>query len=300
MIRPRYLQPGNLVGITAPAKAIQYDYIDRAVKVIENWGYKTRLSPNTGMAHFQYAGTDDDRLKGLQDMLDDPEIRAVFCARGGYGTDRIVDRISLEKFCDSPKWVIGYSDITSLLLKIRKCGIECIHGPMPISMDPSDQESLNYLAGILSGKYSPGYQFPVNALNMPGKAEGTITGGNISLICSNLSTMNDIETGDHILFLEETDEYLYRIDRMMVQLKRSGKLKNIAGLVIGHMTKMKDDENPFGKSETEIILEHVSDYGYPVCFNAPVGHAHPNFPIPVGRTAMLDVSAESVTLSFKK
>jgi muramoyltetrapeptide carboxypeptidase len=300
MERPPFLQPGSLVGITAPARAIKQEYIDHAVKIFESWGFGVRLSSNIGNSYFQYAGNDEDRLRALQEMLDDQNIRAIFCARGGYGTDRIVDRVSLEKFGNSPKWVIGFSDITSLLLKIHKSGIECIHGPMPISMDPSDQESLELLKGILTGETGLQYNFPVHPLNVPGAASGMIIGGNLTLINDNTGTINEADTKNKILFIEETEEYLYRIDRMVVQLKRTGKLKGLAGLVVGHMTKMQDDEIPFGKTAMEIIYEHVSGYGYPVCFGAPVGHDHPNYPIPVGRDSVLKVTGAAVTLSFKK
>ncbi|HLF35159.1 MAG TPA: LD-carboxypeptidase [Cyclobacteriaceae bacterium] len=300
MERPPFLQPGSLVGITAPARAIKQEYVDHAAKIIESWGFGVRLSSNVGKSHFQYAGNDEDRLQALQEMLDDHDIRAILCARGGYGTDRIVDQVSLDKFRGSPKWIIGFSDITSLLLKIHKSGFECIHGPMPISMDPSDQESLALLKGILTGETELQYQFPLHSLNVRGRSAGMIIGGNITLINDNTGTINEVDTKNKILFLEETDEYLYRIDRMMVQLKRTGKLQDLAGLIVGHMTKMKDDEIPFGKNAMEIIYEHVSGYGYPVCFGAPLGHDHPNFPIPVGRECVFRVTGEAVTLSFKK
>jgi muramoyltetrapeptide carboxypeptidase len=301
MIRPPYLQQGDTIGIVPPAKSVKNDYIEKSIGIIRRWGFNVKLSGNINQSYHQFAGNDNQRQNALQEFLDDNNIKAVLCARGGYGTTRILDQLSFQKFITSPKWVIGYSDITAILLKINRMETECIHGPMPISMDPvNDADSLEYLRGLITGEINPSYRFSPSPLNSSGTAEGEIIGGNITMLCSSIGTESDFNTDGKILFIEEIDEYLYRIDRMMVQLRRAGKLQGLSGLVVGHMTNIKDNDDPFGKSAYEIIIEHISQYRYPVCFGAEIGHEKPNYPIPVGRHSYLNISNESAVLSFKK
>ena len=301
MIRPPSLKPGDTLGIVPPSKSVNREYIETAVNIFEGWGLKVVLSPNIYRTHYQFAGEDDLRRVALQEFLDNPEIKTICCARGGYGMTRIIDHLSFKKFTSSPKWVMGFSDITPLLIKIFSLGMESIHGPMPITFEPGkDPQSLQYLKSLLFDNWDPVYRFPPHPFNRPGTAEGRVIGGNISLLCHIVGTPSDFETRGNIFFLEETDEYLYRFDRMLVQLKRAGRLDHPAGLMVGHLTRITDNDEPFGSTAEEIIAEKVASFNYPLCFGAPLGHVHPNYPIPVGRSGQLKVTGDSVILSFKK
>ncbi len=301
MISPDFLHIGDTVGIVAPANFISKDIIVKASGILEHWGFKVRLARNIYNRYNQFAGHDEERLGALQEFLDDDNIKAIICARGGYGTTRIMDELSFEKFTVKPKWLVGFSDITALLLKVSNLGIECVHGPMPITFDEeNDPDSLSYLKSILTGNELFEYRFDPHPLNVSGIAIGNIIGGNVSLLSHNIGTGTDFNTEESILFIEETEEYLYRLDRMVLQLQRSRKFSSVAGLIVGHMTFMKENDLPFGKSPFEIILDHISGLGIPVCFGAPIGHSTPNYPLIIGRKAQLKVSGDEVTLSFKK
>ena len=301
MIRPGFLSEGDPVGIVPPASSISYEYIRKSVDLLESWGLEVILSENIRGKYNQFAGTDEERISALQYMLDHDKLKAVFCARGGYGTTRILDKLSFDKFRKHPKWIVGFSDVTALLTILCNLGIESVHGPMPVTFDPeNDLGSLKHLKNLLWGTGYTGFEWKTGGIYRPGEAEGILIGGNISLLCSSIGTSSDIDSSNKILFLEDTDEYLYRLDRMIVQLKRSGKLDDLSGLVIGHMTGMKESETPFGSSPDKIIMEHVSGLGFPVSTNAPIGHQYPNYPVPVGRVASMAVGENSTVLSFKK
>jgi muramoyltetrapeptide carboxypeptidase len=300
MITPPYLKSGDSIGIVATARKINPQELEPAMKKFSEWGLRVVLGKNIYETCDQYAGNDEQRLHDLQQMLDDENIKAIIIARGGYGTVRIIDKIDFSKFIKNPKWIVGYSDVTVLHLHIHSNhGIETIHATMPLNfpLGGKDNNALITLKKTLFGEKIE-YQIEKNELNKIGKAEGIIIGGNLSLLYALAGTPSDINTSGKILFIEDLDEYLYHIDRMMLQLKRSGKLKNLAGLVVGGMTEMKDNSIPFGKTAYEIIAEAVAEYNYPVAFDFPAGHIEDNRALIMGRKIMLEVSWETTSLIF--
>ncbi len=300
MTVPSLLQPNDPVAIIPPANAIDWKYIRYASGILEKWGLRVRLSDNIRSRHHQFAGKDEERLASLQKLLDHPKIKCIFCARGGYGTTRIADRLSFKEFIKYPKWIVGYSDITVLLNMVYNLGFEGIHGPMPLNfMEEGATESLNRLRTLLfEGGFDDIHMDPAS-LNRTGTASGRLIGGNLALLSNSLGTPSDMDTGDCILFLEDVGEYLYKIDRMIVQMKRAGKFEHIKGLIIGQFTRLKENENFFGNTLEEIIIDQVSEYSFPVCFNAPLGHEMPNYPVPTGRAVRLSVDEKGSTLSAK-
>lgn len=298
---PATLQKGDQVAIIPPANAIEPGYIADAVSILEKWGLEVILSENIDSRHFLYAGNDQQRLVSFQALLDSSKVKCIFSARGGYGTTRIIDQLDFGKFRQQPKWIIGYSDLTSLLLRLFNLGIRGIHGPMPINFtDPGAGESLQRLKDILFTGSSKPIVFPAIPQNIQGKSSGPVIGGNLSLLVNCIGTPDDYSTDNCILFIEDVDEYYYRIDRMMVQMKRAGKLNGLSGLIVGHFTRMHDNERSFGADIREIVLDHVKGFNYPVCFGAPFGHEMPNFPITVGGSFSLEVNAEQVVLKEDK
>ncbi len=299
MIPPPALKKGDTIGIVAPGRKLDASLVNAAIPYIESWGVSVRLGKNLfSSTHSYLSGTDAERLNDLQNMLNDPSVNAILCARGGYGTTRILDQLDFTSFLKSPKWVCGFSDITALHLKIHSLGLQSIHGTMPVLFSKSESvRSVENLQKTLFGE-----RISLEATGHPknkiGVAQGNMIGGNLSLIVDSLGTSTEIDTKNKILVIEEVDEYLYRVDRMMVQLKRANKLQHLAGLVAGHLTEMKDTELPFGESIEEIILQHVQDYRYPVGFSFPIGHANPNIAWVHGLSARLCVTAEKSVLDF--
>ncbi len=302
MISPPYLKQGYTIGIVATARKISQEELEPAIKKFKEWDINVSLGTNIYEAFNQYAGTDEQRAFDLQQMLDDETINAIIIARGGYGTVRIIDRIDFSSFIRHPKWIVGYSDVTVLHSHInQQFEIETLHATMPLNfpIDGKDNNALTSLKKALFGE-KISYEIDSSSLNKAGSAEGMFVGGNLSLLYALAGTPSDISTSGKVLFIEDLDEYLYHIDRMMMQLKRSGKLKNLAGLVIGGMTEMKDNTVLFGKTAYEIIAEAVAEYNYPVCFNFPAGHIEDNRALIMGRKVMLDVSTDKASLSFIK
>ncbi len=300
MIIPPYIKTGSKIRIVSPAGKINEKYILPAVEWLNKQGYKVELGKHVFAKHFQFAGTDKQRLEDLQTALDDPETDLIICSRGGYGTIRIIDKIDLENFQKNPKWLAGFSDITILHSSLNKLGIATIHGAMPryfFKEDGIPDENLNSLIQILSGK-KISYLFQNNGPNRKGSVDAEIVGGNLSIISSLLGTKYEIETNEKILFLEDIDEYLYHTDRMMHQLRLSGKLNNLAGLVLGDFTDMKDNESPFGKNIQEIISEAIEKYSYPVAFGFPGGHAKKNLPLVLGQSWHLETSEKESKLQL--
>jgi muramoyltetrapeptide carboxypeptidase len=240
----------------------------------------------------QFAGDDDARAALIQEYLDRDDIDVMLCARGGYGTVRIIDKLNFEKFLQKPKWIAGYSDVTVLHAKLQKLGCESLHSTMPINFADNTKESLDSLFDAIEGKRIS-YEISSSDMNIFGKAEAQLVGGNISVLYSLLGSDIFPDTDGKILFLEDLDEYLYHIDRMMTALQRAGKLDNIKGLIVGGLTKMHDNNIPFGMSAEEIILEKVKDKNIPVCFNFPAGHIDDNRSLVLGRTSYLEVKSET-------
>ncbi len=299
MIYPPVLKPGDRIGILSTARKIRPDEIEAAVETFREWGFEVVLSPFLHAIDHQFAGTDAERASDLQSMLDDPSLKAILCARGGYGTQRIIDGISFEGFQEYPKWIMGFSDITSLLSACDRLGVASIHGPMGLSWDgkTSNEASRAALGRVLRGE-QPTYEWETYPLNRPGTARSRVVGGNLSIVHCNLGTATETNTKGTLLFLEDLDEYLYHLDRMMLHLRRAGQLKDLAGLIIGGMTDMNDNATSFGRTAEEIILEAVRDYDYPVAFGFPAGHQPDNFPLIIGGEAQFEVGTELCSLKF--
>jgi muramoyltetrapeptide carboxypeptidase len=297
MIIPSTLKPGNKIGILAPARKINPDEIEAALNAFRSWTIDPILSPNLfSKGHSYLSGTDAERLSDLQGMINNTDIHAIVCARGGYGSTRILDQVDCSPLIRQPKWLIGFSDITAIHLKLLKLGIASIHGIMPILFSKSDSSlSIESLRSVLmSGVYE--IQIASSPFNSHGESKGEVVGGNLSLLVDSLGTKTEIDTDDKILIIEEIDEYLYKLDRMMTQLKRAGKLENLKGLIVGHMTDIKDTELPFGQQIEEIILSKIKKDKIPLAFNFPTGHQHPNLSWIQGGNAVFRVDANSVSL----
>lgn len=275
---PDYLQIGDEVVIIAPAGRIKEGGLDHAVSHLTDWGLKIIIGDHADDGYDYFSASDLDRLSDLQSAIDSPTYKAIFCARGGYGLTRIIDKVDFSALQNHPKWIIGFSDITAAHLALSSHGSQSIHSIMPTGFEFADQITIDSLKEILFGEHFK-IDISHNKCNKNGKIEARIIGGNLSLLSSSLGTKYELQTDGRILFMEEVDEYLYKIDRMLGQLNRAGKLTNLKGLVVGHMSKMKDTSNPFGKNIYELILDHVLPYGYPILFDVPIGHDSLNLPI---------------------
>ena len=300
MIFPAYLNPGDTIGIVAPARKVSPNELEFAIRWWEEKGFRIQLGKHLFSKHHQYAGTDDERLADFQNMLDNSKIKAIFCARGGYGALRIIDKLEFLSFNLEPKWICGFSDITAIHAHFNKeCHVATIHAAMPFSMKPNNLENLESLYKLLIGERSH-YQWNPHLLNRTGECSGELTGGNLSLLNALSGSISEIETDNKILFIEDVDEYLYHIDRMMLQLKRSGKLARLVGLLVGGFTKLKDNEVAFGKPYEQIIYEHCEAYNFPIAFNFPAGHDEQNLAMKLGACYCLTVKEGKPTLQEKK
>jgi len=299
MITPPYLKKNDKIAIVATARKITHEELLPSVRIFESWGLEVITGKNTFNECHQFAGTDEERREDFQNALDDPSVKAVFLARGGYGNVRIIDSIDFSGFLRNPKWIAGFSDVTVIHSHIHQClGVETLHSTMPYSMHyfPNEKTSSNSLRKALFGEDLI-YSFQTDKLTVNGSAEGLLSGGNLSIIYSLTGSVSDIETDGKILFIEDIDEYLYHIDRMMINLKRSGKLSRLSGLIVGNMTDMKDNEVKFGNDAYGIIAEAVKEYNYPVWFGFPAGHSAVNLALILGRKVLMNVS-ETATLRF--
>ena len=295
MIIPPKLNRGDKVALIATARHISKNELLPAIEVIHKWGLQIEYGENLFKIHNQFAGSEKERSDDLQKMLDDKSIKAVFCVRGGYGTVRIIDKIDFSFFLNNPKWIVGYSDITVLHNHINNFGIASLHASMPINFKDNTAKSLNSIYNCLfeSQNNIACNPFPLNKF---GVAKGEVVGGNLSVIYSLLGSASDINTKDKILFIEDLDEYLYHIDRMIFNLFRNKKFSSIRGLIVGGMTKMNDNKIPFGKNANEIIFEKTIHLNIPICFNFPSGHLDDNQSIVFGKESSLMVSEEIVEL----
>ncbi len=313
MITPPLLHKGDKVEIVATARKVTLSDIAKGVEILQSWGLKVVFADNLFEEDNQFAGTDEMRAADLQKAINDRDIKAVFCARGGYGTVRIIDRIDFSSLLESPKWIIGFSDVTVIHNKLNNLGIESLHAPMMTTIADATPESKNALRKVLFGidsetdeqqgkcetiSYTATVETSKTA-NRKGTATGEVVGGNLSMLYSQIGSDSDINTIDKILFIEDLDEYLYHIDRMMMSLKRSGKLEHLKGLIVGAFSDMHDNTVPFGKTAEEIIMDAVKDYDYPVCFNMPFGHISNNMPITLGRKVTMNVGDKEVSLNFE-
>ena len=301
---PKYLSNGDVIGITAPAGHIDLTEIQPAVIQMESWGFKTKIGATIGKKDFTFGGTDEERATDFQQMLDDPNINAIMCARGGYGMVRIIDRLDFSKFVQQPKWIIGFSDLTVLHSHLnRNYGIASIHSKMCNSFpdDWSKAEdiqivTINSIKQALIGEEMK-YAADPNPSNIAGTAEGVLVGGNLKTIETLSGTKSDLNTAGKILFVEDTGEYLYSIDRMFWNLERTGKLAKLKGLIVGGFKIRKDDEGEdFGRTVYDIVMEKVKKYEYPVCFDFPVGHQKNNYALKCGMKHRLEVKDSGAEL----
>ena len=296
---PDYLKKGDTVAITCTAGFMPKKNSTACVQALKKQGYNVIVSPTVGgKSKTYFAGTDEERLVEFQKYMDDKNVKAIVCGRGGYGTGRIIDKVDFTKFIKNPKWVIGFSDITILLNHIStNFEIASIHGPMSTAFrfEEHNPENGKSLLAALKGEKN-NYECASHNLNKTGNASGKLFGGNITLLCNAIGTPSDFKTKNTILFLEDIGESFYEIDRMMHQLKRAGKLKNLKALIIGTFTDMTDTERPFGKPIYDNIKELVAEYNYPVCFNFPVGHGVENRALVVGGSYKLKITNENTVL----
>lgn len=302
LLKPAYLKTGDIIGITSPAGFITLDEIRPSIIQMESWGFKVHVGYTIGKKDFTFGGTDEERTNDLQQMLDDPKIKAIMCARGGYGAIRIIDKLNWSKFRQKPKWIIGFSDITVIHSHLNKnFGIASIHSKMcnsfPDDWSKAEQiqiETIESIRNILKGERIK-YRIMPNEFNRPGKAEGVLVGGNLKTLESLAGSSSDINTTGKILFVEDTGEYMYSIDRMFWNLKRSGKLSKLKGLIIGGFKiKTDTDTEDFGKTFQEVVLEKLKGYSYPVCFDFPAGHQRDNFALKCGAKHLIEVTATEV------
>lgn len=297
MISPPYLKRGDKIGITAPAGKLAEGIPKESIELIKNSGFEPVIASHVYEQKGIFSGTDEERCADLQQMLDDHSIKAIICARGGYGTIRIIDKINFTGFKNSPKWIVGFSDITVLHAHIHnQYETETIHGQVMTSIC-NGKDAAQKLFSVLSGKQLS-YSLKEHALNKIGSCRGQLIGGNLSLLYSLQGSNSDIDTAGKILFIEDIGEYLYHIDRMLVSMKRSGKLHCLSGLIIGNFTEMKNGSTEFGKNAEEIIREHVEEYNYPVCFGFPSGHIDENYPMIFGRNIHLEVNNNHSIVNF--
>lgn len=271
MKTPEYLKKGSKIALVTPARKIGRDEIAAAVKWIEEKDFEAVYDDRLFAEYHQLAGNDDFRASVLQEYLDRDDIDAILCVRGGYGTIRIVDKLDFTKFVKHPKWIVGYSDVTVLHAKMQQLGYQSIHGTMAINFEKNTKEALETLYKALVGKHQTDGEF-LATLGMTGQ----VVGGNLSVLYSMLGSDLFPETDGKVLFIEDLDEYLYHIDRMMIGLKRAGKLAHLKGLIVGAFSDMHDNTIPFGMTAKEIIYEKVKEYGYPVVWDYPAGHIEDN------------------------
>lgn len=295
---PPYLKKGDTIGILATARKVELKSLEPAIKLAESWGLHVVVGKTVGLDNNQLAGQDWQRATDLQEMLDNPAIKAIWSAKGGYGTVRIVDRLNFWKFKQKPKWIVGFSDMTVLHSHIHTLGYATLHGLMGISVSRATPKAVESFRKALFGEKLE-YSIPAHAFNKPGKATGEVVGGNLSVLYSIVGSKSEIDTKGKILFIEDLDEYLYHIDRMMMNLKRNGYFSNVKGIIIGGMTKMKDNDIPWGHDALEIIQDITKEYNIPVCFNFPAGHIQDNRALPFGKEATLEVTPTGTKLTFK-
>lgn len=291
---PPYLKKGDKVAITAPASKLDRSSIDIGVQILESWGLEVVIGKTIGSRFYDFADTLENRTVEFQSFLDDSSIKFILAARGGYGCSNIIDYLDFEKFKATPKWVCGFSDLTAMLLHINGLGFQSIHGVMAKTMTYHQESNETLRAALFGEKYN--YNFNFTKLNRLGEGQGEAIGGNLALLVHSIGSKSDIKYDGKILFLEDISEYYYNLDRMLVQLKRAGKLQNLAGLVIGDFSECKENDEPFGKSIEEIILEHTEGTKYPIAFDFGFGHENKNLAIRMGETLEFFVSISGSTI----
>ena len=297
MITPATLQKGDTIAILATARKNIDDNLKPAIDLAHSWGLEVVIGSTIGLDNNQLAGTDEQRATDFQKQLDNPNIKAIWCVKGGYGTVRIIDLLDFTAFKKHPKWIIGFSDITVLHNHLNTMGFKTLHAVMPITVPRATKEAIETLRQSLFGT-GLRYEITTAPMNKMGKATGELVGGNLSILYSLLGSPSAIDCNDKILFIEDLDEYLYHIDRMMMNLKRNGCLESIKGIVVGSMTKMKDNDIPWGKNALQIVEEVTKNYNIPMIYNFPAGHIQDNRALILGSTVTIEVTPTKSSLSF--
>jgi len=294
---PPYLKEGDTIALVCTARKFTLEEAQPAIKLLESWGLKVKLGKTIGLDNSQLGGSDIERATNLQTMLDDDSIQGIWCARGGYGTVRIIDKINFSKFIKNPKWVMGFSDVTVLHSHIHNLGVATLHSIMPFSVPKAEETAKESLRKTLFGE-NINYEIPSSSYNKIGKTKGVLVGGNLSILYSLLGSKSSINTENKILYIEDLDEYLYHVDRMMMNLKRNGYFDKIRGIIVGGMTDMHDNQIPFGRNASEIILDITQEFDIPVCFDFPAGHLSDNRALILGNEVEFEVSESSTQVRF--
>ena len=297
MITPAFLKKGDTIAIVATARKNIDDNLQPAILWLKNWGLNVKIGNTIGLDLNQLAGTDEQRAADFQAQMDDPTVKAIWCVRGGYGTVRMIDLLDFTQFEKNPKWIIGFSDVTVLHNHLNTMGYKSIHAIMPVSSKASEEAKETLRKSLFGEKLF--YEIDTFSKNRFGKATGEIVGGNLSILYSLLGSKSAINCNDKILFIEDLDEYLYHIDRMMMNLKRCGCLENLKGIIVGGMVKMKDNDIPWGKDVLEIIEDVTKSYNIPVIYNFPAGHIQDNRALILGNKVTIDSKENCSTVVFE-
>jgi len=298
-IQPPFLKPGDEVAIVSPSFCIEGNILSEAVEFLGKWGLKVRIGKHAASKSSPFAGTDEERLSDLQEMTDNPDIKAVFCSRGGYGLSRIIDRIDFSELKKTPKWYIGFSDITVLHMWLNEvCGVISIHGEMPLNFNnpKKTRDTFSSLRNALFGDLT--YLEWRGKISKPANVSGEMTGGNLSLLNSLSGTSAEISTNGKILFIEDVGEYYYHIDRMLTTLRLGGKFEHLSAMIVGGMNKIEEGKVPWGKNIEETILGITEVYDFPVIFNFPAGHIADNRAFYIGKHAKIEVIGDKATLLY--
>ena len=298
MIIPPFLKAGDTVAIVCTARKFFPEDAKPAIDLLESWGLKVKLGNTIGLDNCQLGGTDNERAADFQAQLDDENVKAIWCARGGYGTVRIIDALDFTKFKKHPKWIMGFSDVTVLHSQLNVERVASLHSIMPFTVPNAPEEVKETLRKALFGE-TISYTIPSKSYDVKGTASGELVGGNISILYSLLGSKSAIDTKDKILFIEDLDEYLYHIDRMMYNIKRNGYFENVKGIIVGSMTDMHDNEIPFGQNEVQIITEIAKENRIPIAFQFPAGHQSDNRTLILGKQVDFEVTESAVVLYFK-
>ena len=297
MIIPPFLKAGDTVALVCTARKFSKEDAQPAIELLESWGLKAKLGHTIGLDNFQLGGTDKERATDFQSQLDDENVNAIWCARGGYGTVRIIDSLDFSNFKKQPKWIMGFSDVTVLHSQLNLERVASLHSIMPFTVPNAPEEVKETLRKALFGDVIS-YTFPSKSYDIKGIASGELVGGNISILYSLLGSKSAIDAKDKILFIEDLDEYLYHIDRMLYNLKRNGYFENVRGIIVGSMTDMHDNEIPFGQNEVQIINEIAKEYQIPIAFQFPAGHQSDNRTLILGKQVDFEVNDKEIKLRF--
>lgn len=297
MIIPPFLKAGDTVALVCTARKFFPEDAKPAIDLLESWGLHVKLGATIGLDNFQLGGTDTERAADFQAQLDDANVKAIWCARGGYGTVRIIDSLDFTNFKQHPKWIMGFSDVTVLHSQLNVERVASFHSIMPFTVPTAPEEVKETLRKALFGE-TISYTIPSKSYDVKGTASGELVGGNISILYSLLGSKSSIDTKDKILFIEDLDEYLYHIDRMMYNLKRNGYFEHVKGIIVGSMTDMHDNEIPFGQNEVQIITEIAKDFSIPIAFQFPAGHQKDNRTLILGQQVAFEVNDREIKLKF--